>query len=93
MDARHLPVGLGIVLMLVGALIMMSMRFAASASPPFGKPKAILLVKGLEGGAGSTMALSIAVPVGQLKQQEGKIVLPGATKDALKAAPKFEYTK
>ena len=35
----------------------------------------------------------IAVPVGQLKQQEGKIVLSGATKDALKAAPKFEYAK
>jgi sporulation protein YlmC with PRC-barrel domain len=35
----------------------------------------------------------IAVPVGQLKQQEGKIVLPGATKDELKAAPKFEYAK
>jgi sporulation protein YlmC with PRC-barrel domain len=35
----------------------------------------------------------IAVPVGQLKQQEGKIVLPGATKDALKAAPTFEYAK
>jgi hypothetical protein len=33
------------------------------------------------------------VPVGQLKQQEGKIVLPGATKEALKAAPKFEYAK
>ena len=35
----------------------------------------------------------IAVPVGQLKQEKGKIVLPGATKDALKAAPKFEYAK
>ena len=35
----------------------------------------------------------IAVPVGQLKQLEGKIVLPGATKDTLKAAPKFEYAK
>jgi sporulation protein YlmC with PRC-barrel domain len=35
----------------------------------------------------------IAVPVGRLKQQEGKIVLPGATKDTLKAAPKFEYAK
>jgi sporulation protein YlmC with PRC-barrel domain len=35
----------------------------------------------------------IAVPVGQLKQLEGKIVLPGATKDALKEAPKFEYAK
>jgi hypothetical protein len=27
------------------------------------------------------------------KQQMGKITLPGATKDALKAAPKFEYAK
>jgi hypothetical protein len=35
----------------------------------------------------------IAVPVGQLKQEKGKIVLPGATKEALKAAPKFEYAK
>jgi sporulation protein YlmC with PRC-barrel domain len=35
----------------------------------------------------------IAVPVGQLKQLESKIVLSGATKDALKAAPKFEYAK
>ena len=35
----------------------------------------------------------IAVPVGQLKQLENKIVLSGATKDALKAAPKFEYAK
>ena len=36
---------------------------------------------------------NVAVPVGQLKQQGGKIVLPGATKDLLKAAPKFEYAK
>ena len=35
----------------------------------------------------------IAVPVGKLKQEQDKIVLHGATKDALKAAPKFEYAK
>ena len=35
----------------------------------------------------------VAVPVSRFKQQMGKIVLPGATKDALKAAPKFEYAK
>ena len=35
----------------------------------------------------------IAVPVGKLKREEGKIVLPGATKEALKEAPKFEYAK
>ena len=33
----------------------------------------------------------VAVPVSKLKQQMGKIVLHGATKDALKMAPKFEY--
>jgi len=36
---------------------------------------------------------NVAVPVSQFKQQMGKITLPGATKDALKAAPKFEYAK
>jgi uncharacterized ion transporter superfamily protein YfcC len=35
----------------------------------------------------------IAVPVGKLKQEKGKIVLHGATKEVLKAAPKFEYVK
>ena len=34
----------------------------------------------------------VAIPVGQLKQQsDGKFVLVGATKDALKAMPPFEY--
>lgn len=33
----------------------------------------------------------VAVPVGQLKEVGGKLVLPGATKDALKASPAFEY--
>jgi hypothetical protein len=33
------------------------------------------------------------VPVGKLKQEQDKIVLHGATKEALKAAPKFEYKK
>ncbi len=36
---------------------------------------------------------NVAVPVSMFKQQMGKITLPGATKDALKAAPKFEYAK
>jgi len=33
----------------------------------------------------------VAVPVSQLKLTEGKLVLPGATRDALKASPAFEY--
>ncbi len=32
-----------------------------------------------------------AVPVGQLKLVDNKLVLPGATRDALKARPPFEY--
>ena len=35
----------------------------------------------------------VAIPVGQLKQQDGKLVLLGATKEAIKALPKFEYAK
>lgn len=36
----------------------------------------------------------IAVPVGQFKWgPKGEITLPGATKDALKAVPKFVYAK
>ncbi len=33
----------------------------------------------------------VAVPVAQLKFMDGKLVLPGATKGALKASPPFEY--
>ena len=35
----------------------------------------------------------IAVPVGKMKLEKGKITLTGATKEALKAAPKSEYAK
>src|SRR5262245_44218335 len=34
---------------------------------------------------------NIAIPVSQLKLVEGKLVLSGATRDALKATPEFEY--
>ncbi len=33
----------------------------------------------------------VAIPVSQIRQVEGKFVLAGATKDALKAMPPFEY--
>ena len=35
----------------------------------------------------------VAIPVNQLKAEPDRIILPGATKDALKAMPKFEYAK
>jgi sporulation protein YlmC with PRC-barrel domain len=35
----------------------------------------------------------VAIPAGQLKIVGGKVMLPGATKDALKALPKFDYAK
>ncbi len=45
-------------------------------------------------GAGGFLGVDrhdVAIPVSQLKLQNGKLVLPGATKEALKAAPEFEY--
>jgi sporulation protein YlmC with PRC-barrel domain len=46
-------------------------------------------------GAGGFLGVGrhdVAIPVGQLKQQsDGKFVLAGATKDAVKAMPPFEY--
>jgi sporulation protein YlmC with PRC-barrel domain len=35
----------------------------------------------------------VAIPASQFKMQDGKIVLPGATKDAIKAMPAFQYAK
>jgi hypothetical protein len=35
----------------------------------------------------------VAIPVSQLKLLEGKLVLPGATRAALKASPEFKYAK
>ena len=47
-------------------------------------------------GAGGFLGMGkhdVAIPVGQFKEDKGRIVLAGATKDALKAMPKFEYAK
>jgi hypothetical protein len=47
-------------------------------------------------GAGGFVGLGrhdVAIPVTHLKQQDGKFLLPGATKDAIKALPKFEYAR
>ena len=35
--------------------------------------------------------LDVAIPVNQFKADDGKLVLAGASKDALKAMPEFEY--
>jgi PRC-barrel domain len=45
-------------------------------------------------GAGGFLGVArhdVAIPVSQLKLKDGRIVLPGATKQALKEAPEFEY--
>ncbi len=47
-------------------------------------------------GAGGFLGLGkhdVAIPVNQFRVENSKITLPGATKDALKALPKFEYAK
>ena len=43
------------------------------------------------GGFLSVAKHDVAVPVSQLKLDQGKLVLAGATRDALKASPPFEY--
>ena len=35
----------------------------------------------------------VAIPVNRIKEENNKLVLPGATKEALKALPEFEYAK
>ena len=35
----------------------------------------------------------VAIPITQLQYRNGKFILPGATKDTIKALPKFEYAK
>jgi uncharacterized protein YrrD len=35
----------------------------------------------------------VAIPVSQLKLIDKKLVLPGATKEALKASPEFQYAQ
>jgi sporulation protein YlmC with PRC-barrel domain len=45
-------------------------------------------------GAGGFLGVGrhdVAIPVSQLKETDGKFVLAGATKEALKALPPFEY--
>jgi sporulation protein YlmC with PRC-barrel domain len=35
----------------------------------------------------------VAIPIGQIQMRDDNFVLPGATKDALKALPAFQYTR
>lgn len=45
-------------------------------------------------GAGGFLGMAqhdVAVPISQVREQNGKLVMPGATKDALKATPPFRY--
>ena len=47
-------------------------------------------------GAGGFLGVGkhdVAIPVSQLRQVDGKFTLAGATKDALKAMPPFEYAR
>jgi sporulation protein YlmC with PRC-barrel domain len=47
-------------------------------------------------GAGGFAGLGkhdVAIPVKQLKEEGGKFILNGATKEMIKAMPKFEYAK
>ena len=45
------------------------------------------------GGFLGLMKHNVAIPVSQFKLVDSKLVLPGATKEALKASPEFEYAQ
>lgn len=45
-------------------------------------------------GAGGFLGIDrhdVAIPAKQLQEKDGKLILPGATKDAVKAMPRFKY--
>lgn len=47
-------------------------------------------------GAGGFLGMGkhdVAIPINQFRIDNGKIMLAGATKDAIKALPKFEYAR
>ncbi|MDB5809667.1 MAG: PRC-barrel domain protein [Betaproteobacteria bacterium] len=47
-------------------------------------------------GAGGFLGVArhdVAIPVGQISEDNGKFILTGATKEALKGMPKFDYAK
>jgi sporulation protein YlmC with PRC-barrel domain len=47
-------------------------------------------------GAGGFLGIGrhdVVIPVNQFKRENGKLVLPGATKEAIKAMPQFEWAK
>src|SRR4051812_39391181 len=47
-------------------------------------------------GAGGFLGVArhdVAVPVGQITEDNGKFILAGATKEAIKSMPRFEYAK
>ena len=45
------------------------------------------------GGFLGLMKHNVPIPVSQFKLLDNKLVLPGATKEALKARPEFEYAE
>jgi uncharacterized protein YrrD len=55
--------------------------------------KAVSYVIVAAGGFPGLARHNVAIPANQFKMQDGKFVLPGATKDALKAMPEFQYAK
>jgi sporulation protein YlmC with PRC-barrel domain len=47
-------------------------------------------------GAGGFLGVGrhdVAIPVSQLKEGDGRFILPGGSKDAIKAMPEFEYAR
>ncbi len=63
-----------------------------SPNPDVKLPAASFAIIGVGGFLGIGKR-DVAIPMEQIKLQDTQLVLPGATKDALKALPPFEYRK
>jgi sporulation protein YlmC with PRC-barrel domain len=63
-----------------------------SPSPDSKTPAASFAIIGVGGFLGIGKK-DVAIPIEQIKLQNRQLMLPGATKDALKALPEFQYQK
>ena len=69
--------------------VLVPLKVIRDRADQIGKAPFVVLSVGGFLGVGDRL---VVLPYDQLRTAGGKVVLPGATKDALKALPEFKYT-
>jgi hypothetical protein len=75
-------------------LIAMLGLTLAATSGDAGAPVAGVVNLGTSVSVGGFLGLGrrlVAIPVEQIRDEQGRLILPGATKEALKGLPEFQY--